>query len=305
MKFISASRKGLGLTELSHFDEEHKYPSGNPKPIGNSWANRGKRGYYVQGAKFRRRIFFPTHEMMPHSDGFWWTETEVTGGYCTPSAITRLPGIFSNFNGTSDDIDADTRSGPRVSGMEQQSFHLRNIRANLWSRRSTFHEHGVFHLALMRLFLRSNWEIPVYDMARSPVYPPYGVADEFRTSCMQSRYDAGRTKTRHGVSWKRPTCHTAHGDNQHLLAERFWQRQNHIFNSPFYYIDYTLAQICAFQFWLKTDRWSWKSLERLFASLQVGRKLFLPGVVENCQPSFTIWRRLWKAWSRDPNFLTA
>ena len=31
----------------------------------------------------------------------------------------------------------------------------------------------------------------------------------------------------------------------------FWQTQAHIYQSPFYYIDYTLAQICAFQFWLK------------------------------------------------------
>ena len=31
----------------------------------------------------------------------------------------------------------------------------------------------------------------------------------------------------------------------------FWQRQGHIYQDPFYYIDYTLAQICAFQFWLR------------------------------------------------------
>ncbi len=31
----------------------------------------------------------------------------------------------------------------------------------------------------------------------------------------------------------------------------WWFQQAHIFNSPFYYIDYTLAQICALQFWKK------------------------------------------------------
>ena len=30
---------------------------------------------------------------------------------------------------------------------------------------------------------------------------------------------------------------------------RFWQQQRHIYKSPFYYIDYTLAQVCALQFW--------------------------------------------------------
>ena len=31
----------------------------------------------------------------------------------------------------------------------------------------------------------------------------------------------------------------------------FWQKQAHIYEMPFYYIDYTLAQICAFQFWIR------------------------------------------------------
>ena len=34
----------------------------------------------------------------------------------------------------------------------------------------------------------------------------------------------------------------------------FWQRQSHIFGMPFYYIDYVLAQICAFQFWQRSQK---------------------------------------------------
>lgn len=33
----------------------------------------------------------------------------------------------------------------------------------------------------------------------------------------------------------------------------FWFKQGHIFESPFYYIDYTLAQVCAYQFWNKSQ----------------------------------------------------
>ncbi len=32
-----------------------------------------------------------------------------------------------------------------------------------------------------------------------------------------------------------------------------WQQQRHIYMSPFYYIDYCLAQICAFQFWKRAN----------------------------------------------------
>ncbi|MEF9933627.1 MAG: M3 family metallopeptidase, partial [Cetobacterium sp.] len=33
----------------------------------------------------------------------------------------------------------------------------------------------------------------------------------------------------------------------------WWFQQSHIFQSPFYYIDYTLAQMCALQFWKKMN----------------------------------------------------
>ncbi len=45
-----------------------------------------------------------------------------------------------------------------------------------------------------------------------------------------------------------------------------WQGQLHIYQMPFYYIDYTLAQICAFQFWSKFNKnrdSAWKDYHRL------------------------------------------
>jgi oligoendopeptidase F len=60
--------------------------------------------------------------------------------------------------------------------------------------------------------------------------------------------------------------HRDYDGNAHLEAGRFWQKQSHIFNSPFYYIDYTLAQICAFQFWIKDrqhHKKAWNDYARL------------------------------------------
>ena len=39
-----------------------------------------------------------------------------------------------------------------------------------------------------------------------------------------------------------------YSDNELLEAGAYWFRQGHIFSDPFYYIDYTLAQIVALQF---------------------------------------------------------
>lgn len=46
-----------------------------------------------------------------------------------------------------------------------------------------------------------------------------------------------------------------------LESGGYWFRQGHIFQDPFYYIDYTLAQVCAYEFWglAQTDRpGAWK-----------------------------------------------
>ena len=54
--------------------------------------------------------------------------------------------------------------------------------------------------------------------------------------------------------------------NEFLEQGGFWMQKQHIFLYPFYYIDYALAQICAFQFFLKArqDRESaWESYLRL------------------------------------------
>lgn len=44
-----------------------------------------------------------------------------------------------------------------------------------------------------------------------------------------------------------------HNSTPYLKSGRYWQRIPHIYNNPFYFIDYVLAQICAFQFWQKAD----------------------------------------------------
>ena len=43
-------------------------------------------------------------------------------------------------------------------------------------------------------------------------------------------------------------------DNEFLNKGTYWFRQGHIFSVPFYYIDYTLAQICAHQYWIKDQK---------------------------------------------------
>ncbi|MCI7621728.1 MAG: M3 family oligoendopeptidase, partial [Bacilli bacterium] len=47
--------------------------------------------------------------------------------------------------------------------------------------------------------------------------------------------------------------HIEYGEEYSFLEEGgFFMKQSHIFGSPFYYIDYTLAQVCAFSFFVES-----------------------------------------------------
>ena len=47
--------------------------------------------------------------------------------------------------------------------------------------------------------------------------------------------------------------HQDYGDDPFFGKGGFWQRQQHIYTSPLYYIDYSLAQSCALQYKVKMD----------------------------------------------------
>ena len=47
--------------------------------------------------------------------------------------------------------------------------------------------------------------------------------------------------------------HLDYEDDPFFANGGYWQRQSHIFQSPFYYIDYVLASICAMQYKVQMD----------------------------------------------------
>ena len=65
-------------------------------------------------------------------------------------------------------------------------------------------------------------------------------------------------------------------ENEFLDKGNYWLRQGHIFSTAFYYIDYTLAQVCAQQFWIKNQEnheKAWEDYYRLCCA--GGSKTFL------------------------------
>ena len=95
------------------------------------------------------------------------------------------------------------------------------------------------------------------------LFLPYGCAvDEFQHVVYEN---PDMTPAERNQAWtdieNKYMPHLDYDDNEYLKAGKLWQRQTHIFGMPFYYIDYVLAQTCAFQFWkrsLEDKEGAWK-----------------------------------------------
>jgi len=107
----------------------------------------------------------------------------------------------------------------------------------------------------MELFFKEDTDKYKFaHLSSGLLFLPYGVAvDEFQHVVYEN---PEMTPDERKAAWKKiEETYLPHRDydgNSYLEAGGFWQRQGHIYGSPFYYIDYTLAQICAFQFWKRS-----------------------------------------------------
>ena len=59
----------------------------------------------------------------------------------------------------------------------------------------------------------------------------------------------------------------------------FWQKQSHIFGSPFYYIDYCLASVCAMQFKAMMDEDFKKAWANYYKLCKLSARDFFTNVI--------------------------
>ena len=256
-KLRQKQAKRLGLEALEAYDMGCKYQSGNATPKGDpDWiVSNGKKMY---------------DELSPETSTFFNfmldrnlldlvnKKGKAGGGYCTYIPDEKSPFIFSNFNGTAGDIDVLTHEAGHAFQV-YSSMHIGLSEYN-WPTYEACEIHSMsmefFTWPWMNLFFKEDTEKYMFaHLAGALKFLPYGVAvDEFQHFVYEN---PTATPDERNQAWrgleKKYLPHRNYGGHPLLEEGRFWQRQNHIFSSPFYYIDYTLAQICAFQFW-KRDR---------------------------------------------------
>jgi M3 family oligoendopeptidase len=254
-RLYEAQARRLGLEQLDYYDEGLLFPEGNAQPQGSpAWIIEQAGTMYreLSGETDTFFRFMRENELMDlvARDG------KSTGGYCTFIPGYGAPFIFSNFNGTSGDIDVLTHE----AGHAFQVYESRHIEISEynWPTYEACEIHSMsmefFTWPWMQRFFGEQVDRYRYGhLAGAITFLPYGVAvDEFQHFVYENPDISAAERN---AAWRRIEQkylpHRRYAGHEFLEQGGFWQKQSHIFAVPFYYIDYTLAQICAFQFWLR------------------------------------------------------
>lgn len=246
---------------LSYADSALKFRSGNPRPQGTA------DDIIAQGKKFY-------HELSPETDQFFQTmldnelmdvlstEGKAGGGYCTGIADYKVPFIFANFNGTQGDVEVVTHEAGHA--FEAWMNRDRVPSSYIWPSMEACEVHSM-SMEFMAWpwtegFFGPDTKKYLYShLAGALTFIPYGtLVDHFQHEVYANpdmtpaqRHAVWKDLQGQYMPWVR-----LDGDIPFFADGEAWQRQSHIYEAPFYYIDYCLAQTVALEFWalLQTDK---------------------------------------------------
>lgn len=269
-KLNEKRKKRLGLSKLSFFDEGVYFLNGNPKPIGTP------EEIMKQGQKMYAELSEETKEFfdfMMQNELFdvLGRKTKKAGGYMTYLPDYKAPFIFANFNGTSGDVDVITHEcGHAFQGFLGGKDPIRE-HSEITMETAEIHSMSMefFTEGWMEQFFGERAEDYIaMHLEDSAAFIPYGcMVDEFQHIVYENpeMTSADRLKVWKNLE-KEYKPQLDYGDNKRFGEGGIWQRQAHIYDTPFYYIDYCLAQTCALQYkvWMDQDfKAAWQSYIKL------------------------------------------
>ena len=263
-------RERLGLEHLMYYDENVYFPNGNPAPIGTP------EEILAAGQKMYSELSPETQEFfdfMQENELFdvMGRKNKRAGGYMTYLPLYQSPFVFANFNGTSGDVDVITHEcGHAFQGYLSGKDPIRE-HSDITMETAEIHSMSMEFFAgkWISLFFGDRAKDYVdMHLEDSVAFIPYGcMVDEFQHIVYEN---PDLTPAERNAAWRRLEKeykpHLDYGDNKYLADGGYWQRQTHIYRTPFYYIDYCLAQTCALQYKIKMDAdfgEAWKSYLKL------------------------------------------
>ena len=269
-KLYKKQMKALGIKNPQWYDYNVAFKNGNPLPAGDETylVNVAKDMYEhlspLSGEYFN---FMLDHHLLDLSA----RNGKAPGGYCTYFANYNAPFIFSNFNGTQGDVNVLTHEG----GHAFQAYLCSGIKVpeymNPTLESCEIHSMSMEFFAwpyMDKFFGKDSEKAKYAHLVDAIEFLPYGISvDEFQHWVYEhpeatheercAEFRKIELKNLPHKKYDNCPCYQKGG---------WWLRQSHIFSSPFYYIDYTLAQVVAFQFLVEDQKnhdKAWKKYVKL------------------------------------------
>ena len=242
-------KEGLGIDKFMFYDDG-VIPGGNPVPkVDAQGILDAARDMYddmhPEASKLMRQMLsVGAIDPLPR-DGKWG------GGYATTFPDFKQTFILGNFTGTSDDIDLVTHEFGHTFAMNFAFEH--DQEAGIGSS-ETAETHSMsmefFAWKYLDKFFEDAKGYKLKHLDGCFSFIPYGViVDEFQHIMYEQPElsPAERNKVYLELEKKyRP--YLSFDGIEYLEKGTRWQYQMHIYESPFYYIDYCLAQVVALEF---------------------------------------------------------
>lgn len=246
----------LGLDKIMMYDDAVIVPGGNPRPI------LDKDGIFAAAREMYHEMSDDTArfiDMMLENEAFDVDAREGKwgGGYCTSFPKFKQPFILANFNGTSGDIDVMTHEAGHafadymtadnklrelgIGGMETAETHSMSMEFFAWK-------------YIDKFFGEKAQQYKYMHALDAFAFIPYGTIVDYFQHIVYANPDM--TPAERNAEWKKleqqfkPYMDTT--GIPYMEKGTRWQYQMHIYESPFYYIDYCLAQVVAFEFLLES-----------------------------------------------------
>lgn len=264
-------KERLGLEKLSYTDEVVYSPKGNPQPEGTpeEILQAGQQMYEELSPETKEFFdFMMDNELLD----VFGRKTKAVGGYMTYIPDYKAPFIFANFNGTSGDVDVMTHEcGHAFQGYLAAEDPIRE-HADIGMETAEIHSMSMefFTEPWYPLFFgkETAQEYTNMHLEDAVIFVPYGcMVDEFQHIIYDN---PNLTPKERKQVWKnlekeyKP--HLFYDGLEFFENGCFWQKQHHIYSFPLYYIDYVIAQLCAFEYkiWMDKDRKAaWQSYLKL------------------------------------------
>ncbi len=284
-KLYKKQMKELGIKNPQYYDYNLKFKSGNPLPAGDAkyLVNAAHEMYSDLGPESKEFFeFMMDHNLMDLEA----RKGKAPGGYCTSFPLYKAPFIFSNFNGTDGDVNVLTHEG----GHAFQAYLSFPIKIPEYQ--SPTLEACEIHSMSMEFFAwpyaekffgKDAEKYKYLHLSDSIEFLPYGITvDEFQHWVYEHPNASHEERCK---IWKsiesKYTPHKKFDDTPTFNKGTIWMRQAHIFSTPFYYIDYTLAQVCAFQFFVEMRKNHEKTWKKYVKLCKFGGQLPLVGLLEH------------------------